>query len=70
MFPGETIRSGVQPVCPDCKIELALQICRSNAGYYIGTYCQCGPYSRESDYYGNKDELSKAWEEGNVMWRY
>ena len=69
MFPGETIRTGASPVCEDCKVELKMQILKSNAGYYVGTACQCGPYSRESGYYASRQELEIAWKNGSVEWR-
>lgn len=50
--PGEL--SGLQKEikCKDCGAALPLQVCRSNAGHYIGFYCgNCGPCSRETDYY-------------------
>jgi len=50
MMQGETISSGASGIC--CGKELKLEVLRSAAGYYIGTFCQqCGPYSRESGYY-------------------
>lgn len=51
MLPKETIRSGAPATCPDCKVKLTAEVLSSNAGYYIGTRCKCGPYSRESGYY-------------------
>ena len=36
-----------------------LDVYLSGAGYYIGTYCACGPYSRESGYYRTR-ELAQA----------
>lgn len=51
VLPGETIASGAPGVCCDCKTELVPDVHRSAAGYYIGTFCECGPYSRESGYY-------------------
>lgn len=30
-----------------------------SGGYYIGTFCGCGPYSRESGYYRTR-ELAQA----------
>jgi hypothetical protein len=50
MLPGETILSGAPDICPDCDTYCAFQILESGAGYYIGTTCKCGPYSRESIY--------------------
>jgi len=37
--------------CEDCGMILVNQVMRSAAGWYIGTACDCGPYSRESGYY-------------------
>lgn len=51
MMNGETISSGGPDTCSDCGITPKLGVYCSGAGYYIGTYCNCGPYSRESDYY-------------------
>ena len=51
VMPGETISSGAPDTCEDCGSKLEMQVCSSGAGYYIGTVCDCGPYSRESGYY-------------------
>jgi hypothetical protein len=50
-LPGETIATGASDTCPDCGKKLELEVLQSAAGYYIGTECCCGPYSRESGYY-------------------
>lgn len=55
MLPGETIASGAPDTCPECKIKPKLQVLRSGGGYYIGTLCNCGPYSRESGYYSSRE---------------
>jgi hypothetical protein len=34
-----------------CNVKLPLQVLRSAAGYYIGTFDDEGPCSRESDEY-------------------
>ncbi len=57
--PGETIGEGAPPRCEDCGRMPKLDIYRSGAGYYIGTYCGCGPYSRESGYYPTR-EIAQA----------
>ena len=31
------------------------------AGYYIGTWCGCGPYSRESGYYRTREDAERAF---------
>ena len=37
---------------------------RSGAGFYVGTSCQCGPYSRESGYYPTREGAEKALASG------
>jgi hypothetical protein len=49
--PGETIASGAAETCGDCGVRVVLTVCSSAAGYYVGSECNCGPYSRESGYY-------------------
>ena len=39
----------------------AQPVCRSAAGYYVGTVCECGPYTRES-YYMKPDEAKAAFD--------
>lgn len=53
MFEGETIKSGAAQVCEECRVDALtrLAVQRSSAGWYVGTTCDCGPYSRESGYY-------------------
>ena len=60
MLPGETISSGAPKTCPQCGVILALEVLKSAAGYYIGTRCHCGPYSRESLYYPDKTMADAA----------
>lgn len=60
MLPGETIGSGASPECEDCGLLVSLDVYHSGGGYYIGSYCDCGPYSRESAYYMTYEE---AWED-------
>ena len=53
---GELIGLG-SITCEDCDTELPLQVCHSNAGYYLGHYCpKCGPYSRETDYFPTREK--------------
>ena len=56
MLQGETIMSGASDLCGDCKEKLAIKVCQSGAGYYLGTWCHCGPYSRETGYMGHGPE--------------
>lgn len=64
MIPGETIASGAASTCPDCDTPLVNQVLHSGGGYYIGTHCCCGPYSRESGYYRTFDEAAAALRQG------
>ena len=68
MMPGETILSGAPDTCGDCGVKLTFRVLHTPAGYYIGTQCDCGPYSRESDYYetesGAQADLD-AWDRGS-----
>lgn len=58
---GETIATGAPIVCPDCHTSvLPLRVLLSNAGWYIGTICKCGPYTRESGYYRTRIEAQEA----------
>jgi hypothetical protein len=52
MLQGETIMSGAAETCSDCKRKLDITVCESGAGFYLGTWCNCGPYSRETGYMG------------------
>lgn len=69
VLPGETIRTGASDTCPDCKEKLVEQVLLSNAGYYIGTRCNCGPYSRESGYYKTREEAQNALDSQTVNYR-
>jgi hypothetical protein len=60
MLPGETILSGASLVCDECGDTPYMDVYKSNAGYYVGTWCKCGPYSRESGYYSSYDEANSA----------
>jgi len=52
-LPGEI---NAPDECEDCKSPLPLQVLMSGGGYYIGTFCpECGPYSRESDYFPTRE---------------
>lgn len=51
-IPGETLTTGAIALCPDCGVDAfeRLGVYSSGAGAYIGSFCDCGPYSRESIY--------------------
>jgi hypothetical protein len=63
-LPGETIATGAPDTCRECGVKPDLQVLRSAAGYYIGTFCNCGPYSRESGYYPNAETAQAALDSG------
>jgi hypothetical protein len=60
VLKGETIANGAPKTCSECQQEPQLGVYMSAAGYYVGTYCGCGPYSRESGYYGSEKEAAAA----------
>ena len=72
VLPKETIARGADKQCSDCGDILELQICRSPAGYYIGTYCRhCRVRhlledhgSRESNYYETRQGAEAALKAG------
>jgi len=48
-----------------CNVTLPLQVLRSQAGFYIGTFDEDGPCSRESvEYFPTKDAAFAALETG------
>lgn len=61
---GETLASGGEKVCQECGTTPVLGVHRSAAGHYVGTYCECGPYSRESGYYASREKAQQAFESG------
>ena len=63
MLPGETLLSGAPAECPDCKKHVRLGYMQSAAGWYYGSWCNCGPYSRESEYYPTYQAVKKAYEQ-------
>jgi len=70
VLTGETLLTGAQRMCPDCQITVDVKVCRSNAGWYIGSECKCGPYSRESKYYPSYEEaemMLELWKDGNYL---
>lgn len=66
-LPGET--GHINRVCDGCHTKLTAQIICSGAGYYIGTECHCGPYSRETSYYPSESAVRHALDNNDVVWR-
>jgi len=69
VLPRETIHRGADNHCSECKKELKLEVLMSNAGYYIGTQCCCGPYSRESHYYPTRKAAQLALDTNKIKFR-
>ena len=57
--PNETIGTGAPKKCEDCGTTLVPRVMFTCA-YYIGTTCQCGPYSRESEYFKTREQADQA----------
>lgn len=64
MLPSETLANGAAKRCPDCRKKPILDVYSSMARFYVGTYCDCGPYSRESGYYKKSEDARKALKNG------
>jgi hypothetical protein len=65
MMHGENIATGASPTCSDCGLTPPMAVHQNGRGaYYIGTWCDCGPYSRESDYFGTHEEAEAALASG------
>ena len=59
VIDSETIGTGAPRICPTCGIRLVPRVMKTCA-YYIGTVCDCGPYSRESEYFKTEKEARAA----------
>jgi hypothetical protein len=54
-----------------CNVKLPIQVLQSAAGYYIGTFDDEGPCSRESEeYFATSKEAYTALETNNWTQRY
>ena len=64
-LPGEIGHAGTN--CMDCDTPVELKVCRSAAGFFVGTVCpKCpGTYSRESGYYPDEETAQRAMDSGN-----
>lgn len=67
MQPGETILSGAKSSCTQCNTKLRLEVLKSGAGFYLGTQCGCGPYSRESRYFPTRAEAEAALPAARIL---
>lgn len=46
--------------CPTCGGIPKVAVYRSGHGFYVGSWCRCGPYSRESGYYPSREGAEVA----------
>ena len=65
VMQGETLATGAPDFCKSCQKFVSLSVMQSGAGWYIGSFCDCGPYSRESGYYATKREADSDFEDGS-----
>lgn len=68
MLQGETILAGGPARCDVCGVVLEFKVLHSAAGFYIGTCCMCGPYTRESGYYPTRDLAEAAFKLGSEVY--
>jgi hypothetical protein len=64
MIDKETLANDAPRICSECQEEPQLGVYMSAAGYYVGTYCGCGPYSRESGYFASEEDAKSALRTG------
>ena len=64
VLPRETIGNGAPNVCEDCGVRLVPTVMFTCA-YYIGTECNCGPYSRESEYFKTREQAKLSLSDGS-----
>ena len=62
-LPGECVND-TQTVCVECDTALNIQLCKDGGLLRRVLLRQCGPYSRESGYYRNREEAELALSKG------
>ena len=50
--------------CSACNTELVPKVMSTMGGYYVGTSCKCGPFSRETDYFKTEEEAQEVLDNG------
>lgn len=70
MLPGETLQNGAEEICSLCGCIAEVKPMSSAAGWYLGSACGCGPYTRESVYYPSRERLDIAIREDMVEPRF
>jgi len=56
MLPRETISNGADPICPDCGKEATWFVRSNGTSNCVATHCNCGMYSRETQYTISRQE--------------
>jgi len=70
MLKGETILTGADKTCEICGEPYSFEVLHSGAGYYVGTVCCVGPWTRESRYWDRRTEAElalKLWADGHYV---
>lgn len=62
---NETIPARADPGCATCQTRPEHAVYRSGAGFYVGRWCRCGPFSRDSVYYEMREEAEQALASGD-----
>jgi hypothetical protein len=57
-------REKVGSRCVICDVKLVPRIMSAYSGFYVGTSCKCGPFSRESSYYSFRSEAQAVLDNG------
>jgi len=76
-FPKLTTgaRSGQSFDCPDCGTPMPLKVLQSNAGHYLGHWCDSDPnaecnwsqWSRETRYYPTREAAQQALDDDSFI---
>jgi len=70
MLKGETILTGADKACEICGEPYSFEVMHSSAGFYIGSQCCVGPWTRESRYWDRRTEAElalKLWADGHYV---
>jgi hypothetical protein len=61
---SDTIPARAERGCATCQTRPEPSVYRSGAGFYVGRWCRCGPFSRDSNYYETREQAEKALADG------
>lgn len=60
MLDGETIAKGASQTCQTCGKDVEFGVFNT-VYWYIGTKCDCGPYSRDTFYFKSQYLANQDW---------